>query len=785
MGTPTGSRGRFAGVCVCIAVLWCVLSWPWLSGDVTIPYDAKAHFQAQLQFLANALHRGESPFWAPHVFAGSPQIADPQSLIFSPAILLAWFSPAPGFRLMDGYTLALLLVGGLGVAAHGRELGWTRLAQVVAALVFIFGASSAWRLQHVGQVQSLACFAVAWWLLDRALRRGSWVAGAGAGLAAGVMLATPDQISFLGAWLLAGMVAWRWCGLWADAKALRRTVAPLACGAAVGLAAVMAPLLMALMFSQASSREAIDFTEAGRGSLHPAFLLTAIIGDLFGAADPKVDFWGPSSASWSPGLLTLSQNMGQVYVGLAPLMAAVALILRGWRELSGEARLAFAALAAMTLYALGWNTPAFAALFDWAPGVSLFRRPADATFLIGFCLALLAGHALTALARLPLRRAEIAALVLLLAAALALGASVGAAHGRLHVAAAPIAAAALIGALSLLALMTVGRPGAVGPSGWRAGAGAMALLVVLAADLRWHNGPNESNALPPAAYAELDPATANPTIRLVKSLLVGASGESGRRDRVEFVGMRFHWPNLGLVHGFDHALGYNPLHLADFTEATGAKDHMGESGERAFTPLMPSFRSRFADLLGLRFVISRLPIERVDPRLKAGDLKLVAATADGYIYENARALPRAMVVGRVGIADFAEVLDKGLPAEFDPTCSALVESWPEDVALPAGSPGGGRVRQMRYGNTEVSIEAEASAPSLLLLNDVWHPWWTATVNGEDVEIIKANVLFRAVPIPAGASRVVFRFRPLEGLVAELRERFIEAEPEPGQMAMTP
>jgi hypothetical protein len=40
-------------------------------------FDAKAHFQAQVQFLANAIHTGQSPFWNHNVFAGSPQIADP------------------------------------------------------------------------------------------------------------------------------------------------------------------------------------------------------------------------------------------------------------------------------------------------------------------------------------------------------------------------------------------------------------------------------------------------------------------------------------------------------------------------------------------------------------------------------------------------------------------------------------------------------------------------------------------------------------------------------------
>ncbi len=71
-----GSGYRLATLIVVLA--WLALSSPWLFGFVTIPYDAKAHFQAQIQFLSTALHTGQSPFWTPNVFVGTPQIADPQ-----------------------------------------------------------------------------------------------------------------------------------------------------------------------------------------------------------------------------------------------------------------------------------------------------------------------------------------------------------------------------------------------------------------------------------------------------------------------------------------------------------------------------------------------------------------------------------------------------------------------------------------------------------------------------------------------------------------------------------
>ena len=89
-------RWPLASVVGIVCLSWLALSWPWLSGAVTIPWDAKAHFHPQLQFLADSWHRGLSPFWTPYVFSGSPQIADPQSLIFSPPFaLIAALNPIP------------------------------------------------------------------------------------------------------------------------------------------------------------------------------------------------------------------------------------------------------------------------------------------------------------------------------------------------------------------------------------------------------------------------------------------------------------------------------------------------------------------------------------------------------------------------------------------------------------------------------------------------------------------------------------------------------------------
>ena len=173
---PPGNSTAFplAATMLIFAAACTVLAWPWLSGAVTIPWDAKSQFLPQVRFLARALADGESPFWTPNVFAGWPQIADPQSLIFSPLhVLLAWLDPAPGFRAIDGVTFALLFLGGVGIILFFRDRGWHAAGALVAAIAFAFGGSANARLQHTGQIISLVYFPLTLWLLARALDRSS------------------------------------------------------------------------------------------------------------------------------------------------------------------------------------------------------------------------------------------------------------------------------------------------------------------------------------------------------------------------------------------------------------------------------------------------------------------------------------------------------------------------------------------------------------------------------------------------------------------------------------
>jgi uncharacterized membrane protein YfhO len=53
----------------------------------------------------------------------------------------------------------------------------------------------------------------------------------------------------------------------------------------------------------------------------------------------------------------------------------------------------------------------------------------------------------------------------------------------------------------------------------------------------------------------------------------------------------------------------------------------------------------------------------------------------------------------------------------------------------------------------MTLAVESDAPSLLVVADNWFPAWRASVDGDEVEVLRAYHTLRAVPVPAGSSRV--------------------------------
>jgi len=757
------------------ALAFLLPAWPWLSGAVTIPWDAKSQFFPQVQFLATSFARGEWPWWSPNVFGGWTQISDPQSLLFSPLyVLLAAFNSAISLRAFDAVTFAYLFLGGVGIILFFRDRGWHAGGAIVAAMAFALGGAASARLQHTGQVVSLAYLPLILWLVARSLERSSWRAGLAAGVLGGLMAIGRDQVALLSLYVLAGFVLAYWLTGEKPLARLRASIKPLA---AAGVSAVLVaaiPVIMSALLAARSNRPEVSYLSAAAGSIHPVHLLQFAFADLFGAMDPSIEYWAPQSLIWDaawgwPGLY-LSQNMGLVYAGALPFAVVVSFgLIRGvaWAR---EIRFFTIAAALVLLYALGGYTPAFRLMYDILPAVTLYRRPADATFVLVALIAVIAGYLVhrwltdTMPRATRLQRAiEIACPIVLIAGALALAHSVVGFRAVLV----PVLTAVVFTAAAIAVLLVARRLDARRPL-----AAVAFIATFMAVDLAWNNAPHISTALPRDQFNALRPNTTDDTVRLLKTRLAAAAAPD-RRDRIELIGIAYHWPNLALAQDFDHVFGHNPLRLRWFYDATHVGDTVAISSQRNFSPLYPSYRSAFADLLGVRFIATGVPVEQIDASLKPGDLELIARTKDAYVYENPRALPRVMLLTDWRLANFDELLRGGWPAG-DPRQTVLLKKAPAGFSRRAAAGLGGSARLLRYANTEVAVEVEAPTGGILLLNDVWHPWWRASVDGTDAEILEANAIFRAVVCPRGRHVVRFTFHPFAGAVAEMMGKVTHA-----------
>ncbi len=159
-------------------------------------------------------------------------------------------------------------------------------------------------------------------------------------------------------------------------------------------------------------------------------------------------------------------------------------------------------------------------------------------------------------------------------------------------------------------------------------------------------------------------------------------------------------------------------------------------------------------LRGLSLVDTRTTTSRQVTLSTEGQYRLVHS-GDVKIYENLGALPRAFITHQAEvIPDPDRAIARLRDPEFDPS---------QTVILAGGESlrgeGSGVAEVVRYTPEEIIIEARTDSPGYLVLADSFYPGWEATVDDQPVEILRADIMFRAVRLEPGEHRIVFRYRP--------------------------
>lgn len=770
LAAPRGAtwRRRDVAMSILAVVLVAAVAFArWQIADAVVPWDSKNHFYAMFRFLGDALRHGTVPLWNPYVFSGYPAVADPQSLLFTPSLLLvALCWPTASMQVFDAAIMAHLALGGLGMIALGRRAGWHPSAAVLAALVFMLGGSAAARLQHTGMIVSYAFFPCALFTLQTALDRRSLPRAVAAGLLTALMALGRDQVAYLLCLALAGAAVWRIAAAPRPAAFLRERLAVLALAGGVTVLAMAVPIVLTLQFVHDSNRPGIAYGVALEGSLDPVNLLTLAAPNVFGSLDRVYDYWGPGAATTAGNDWT-DRSIDYLFVGTLPALLIVWHGLAGRRLFAREGRYALALVVVALLYAVGRLTPFFSLVFDGVPGVSLYRRPADATFLLNVGLALAAGLLLhryieDGLPRLRFDRTGWAPALVVIGGASLVGAGLTFARDAHHLepsALALSAAAALAGLLA--AILVLGR----GPRRRRVVAGL--LVVATAGQLVWRNSASAVNAEPAGrydVYAGLSPDAARGLEVLQREL--AERHAKGERPRVEILGLDGPWQNAAMVLKLEDTIGYNPLRIAEYEQATGVAESANDPVLRQFPNTFRGYNSRLAQLLGLDYLVLDRRIDDLPRHIPRPRATVLFSGDHFYVYRlDGPIAPRAYLATHVLSVDSRAALDDGMIPRFDVPAEALVDARDLDKLAPefgeeTGATGTSTTRIVSYRDNDVCLEVDAARAGVLVLHDLAYPGWIVRVDGREAPLLRANLLFRGVGVPAGHHVVEFSFHPL-------------------------
>ncbi|MDX2158362.1 MAG: YfhO family protein [Hyphomicrobiaceae bacterium] len=745
------------GLTTCV---WLLALARWVWTDLTVPWDAKNQFYAFFRFLATSLHAGTSPFWNPYHFGGHPGIADPQSLIFSPAFVLwAWLDSAPSMLTFDVIVFVHLLAGGLGVVAIGRRRHWPVSACVLAACVFMLGGPASGRLNHTGIILCYGLFPLAALLLEIALQERSRRAALAFGLIAAQIVIARNQVALLLCLALLVLGAREVLRVAEPWTFLRDRLGLFAAMAAVVAALSLVPLVLTLQLASLSNRPAVTLAEALQASVHPSVLLNLAVPNVFGSHLPDFAYWGPGHHT-VPEVAATDDSFNYVFVGAVPILILLWLGVARRRLVESGLRTWTLILAGALLFSLGRYTPVFGVVFEQVPGFVFFRRPIDGLFVVGAMVALISGQLVSDYVqggRATAARLGTTTVVFVCLTVVASAIGVGQRSDRLGSMSYEIAKS-----IPILAGATLLLWRAHGEARRTFAAACVTLLAV--GELVFWNTATRLNGERHAYYRVLEQASAEDqeAIGQLAQELARRRAE-GARPRVEIIGLGGAWQNLAVVQGFEATNGYNPLRVGAYDRLIQPGESSAFSANRRFTRTFSGYDCALARAIGLEYLVLDRPIEKLGQLARRPKVEMLRDGPSIWIYRLANTLPRVKFHSRVVVADTDETDISGNlvhPPEAD---RAHVD---EDTPLSArfrylaGNGGEGQARILSWRPGRIEIAVTATAPGVLVLHDTYYPGWSAEIDGIEVPILKADTLFRAVEVEAGTHTVVFRYRPL-------------------------
>jgi hypothetical protein len=188
---------------------------------------------------------------------------------------------------------------------------------------------------------------------------------------------------------------------------------------------------------------------------------------------------------------------------------------------------------------------------------------------------------------------------------------------------------------------------------------------------------------------------------------------------------------------------FAPQPSADYIKAFMRQENFIIPGLlRALQSEQVSYSSKLFDLAAVNYLWSRNQL----PDTK--HLELIYKSEQFYLYLNKRAWSYYYFADRIETIEAYENL-----YEAEQGVAYLWEGS-DRITLPLKSPNRKRrltLEKLEHGDVE--FEYSSDEQEFLVIADSWHPNWFASVNGEEIPILKVNGIFKGVLLPPGGGRV--------------------------------
>lgn len=696
--------------------------------------DLASFLYPMYSFAAENLQKGIIPLWNPYQFSGSPFAADMQSGLLYPLNLLAFFLVRPfSYQAMEGLAVIHYFLAALFMYIYMRGLGASSFGSLASGIIFAFGGFTVAHLGHLNLIASATWLPLILFFFQRAISGRSLAFGVAAGAAYGVsILAGHIQISLYTALFLT--LYWVW-GIIQREKTTEgkdqftSMLLSLPITVAVALGSAAALIIPSYELTALSIRATISYAQSLEYAATPMGFITLLIPHFFGP--DAANYWG------------IKGNLTEVYgyAGILPLLlAAAAILLYRWRPPRAWFFILIAAVS--LLLAVGEHTVLYGLLYKFVPGFDRVRSAGRFLLFFDLSVAVLAGfgvhrlsHRLASRER-PIYKGFLRTVGALVAGSVFLAApffyySLLTSQDKDPIIFKRVATAIdslnltllfLLMSFALLLLVRYQRQG-------------RHLLPYLALGIIFVDLFSANYAYNPTADGVLGGFDHPQVIAFLNR-----ETEPYRID--SDTGVWDVWqPSTSLANHIGDVKGmYNPMEVADYDRYWG---NMGSRSTLAY------------DLLNAKYVVAHK-----DVVLDWAKFTPVLTDAPKVnVYQNLRALPRALIVAQAEALPPKKTLERLRQPDFDPQRTVLLEEG--SPPLPSSEPGfSGQVRSIQYPSpNEVVIEAFSEQRAYLVLGDVYYPGWEAYLDGKPAPLLRANYIFRAVPLPPGEHTVQFVFRP--------------------------